>query len=199
MAEPGPEATAKLGWVADVPLLTNPTILRAGAFVFVAAFGLVMAIFAIVLAIEGDLRFLPRAMAALLLGFVVVAGLLVLVSLVAFQNRMRCRFALDENGFAVVVVDRRAALGQALALTAGAGSGDASLTGVGLMGAAARREYTRWERVGGVEFRPARRVIVARSAGRWPVGALHCSAESYPAVAARVREIATARGIAMVG
>ena len=195
--EKGP--VAPLTWVADVPLLTNPVILRAFGLVFVFAYLLIIVIFVAVLAQQGELGRLPTAMIALLVGMAVAAGLMVLVMVVVFRNRMRCRFVLDEDGFGSTVVDRRAQIGASLALAVGAGSGNATLAGAGLAASSGQREYTAWRRVAGVRFQPEARRIVMTAAGWWPVGALHCSEQSYADVAHRVRRIAESRGFDIDG
>ena len=115
--------------------------------------------------------------------------LIVLVMLVVFRNRMRCRFLIDDEGFASIVVDRTAAIAGSLAFAAGAASANATLAGAGLGAADSQCEYTRWNRVAGARYVPERHFIGLTAAGWWPVGAIHCAAESYPAVEARVREI----------
>lgn len=196
--EPTP-ADAPLSWIADVPLLTNPVILRAFVFVFVLSYLLIVLVFAAILAPEGNLDRLPAFMGAMLIGFAGAAVLVVLVMLVVFRNRMRCRFVLDDDGFGSVVVDRRAEIGASLALIAGAGSGNATLAGAGMAAGSGQREYTRWDRVAEVRFYPENLRIVMTAAGWWPVGALHCSKESYAAVADRVRRVAASRGLGTRG
>jgi len=179
-------------------LLTNPVVLRATVLAFVLAYALIAIIVAVILGLDGDLRRMPVFMLALLVGFAGAAVLVLLVMLAVFRNRMRCRYALDDIGFAVTVVDPVARIGASLATMAGAGSGNATLAGAGLAAQAGGREYTRWDRISAVEFRPARRAIVMKAAGWWPVGAIHCEADSYAEVADRVRRIARSSGLEMV-
>lgn len=178
------QASAALTWVADVPLVTNPVILRAMVLVLGLAYLLITGIFAALLAAGDHLERLAAFMLAMLIGFGAVAALLVLVMLVVFGNRMRCRFIIDDDGVSSLLVDRRAEIAGSLAVLTGA----ASVAGAGLAAAGAQREYTRWSRVAGADYFPERHFIRLRAAGRWPVGAIHCTAESYPAAAAKVRE-----------
>ena len=184
-----------LTWVADVPLLTNPVVWRAMVLVLGIAYLLVALIFGLVLAGGDHLERLPSFMAAMALAFAAVFVVLVLVMLVAFRNRMRCRFVVDGNGVTSVVVDRTAVVAGSLATLAGATSGDALLAGAGLGTAGAWREYTRWSRVASADYFAHRYAIRLKAAGWWPVGAIHCTAETYPAVAATVREILEKRGV----
>ncbi len=178
-----------LTWVADVPLVTNPVILRAMGFVLGFSYLLVALVFGTVLAFDDHLERLPPFLFVLLIAIAAAAVLIVLVMLVVFRNRMRCRFVIDDDGLTSVIVDRRAAIGGSLAFMAGAASANATLAGAGLGTAGSQREYTKWSRVSGARYVPERHFIGLSAAGWWPVGAIHCTAESYPAVAARVREI----------
>lgn len=188
-------ASETLTWVADVPLLTNPVIWRAMILMLAIAYLLVALIFGLVLAGGGHLERLPSFMAAMAVAFAAVFVVLALVMLVAFRNRMRCRFVVDSDGVTSVVVDRTAVVAGSLATLAGAAGGDALLAGAGLGSAGAWREYTRWSRVASADFFAHRYAIRLKAAGRWPVGAIHCTAENYPAVAAMVREILDKRGM----
>lgn len=195
---PEPVTEPAMTWIADVSLLTNPVILRATALAFGLAYLLIVVVFAAILGSEGDLDRLPMFMAAMLVGFAGAALLVVLVMLLVFRNRMRCRFYLDDAGFASSVVDRRAEIGALFAVTAGAGWGNPTLAGTGLAGLSAQREYTCWDNVAAVQFRPRAYSIVMKAAGWWPVGALHCSEQSYAPVADRVRHIALSRSLDMI-
>jgi hypothetical protein len=196
--EKEPVTDPAMTWIADVRLLTNPVILRATALAFGLAYLLIVVVFAAILGWEGDLDRLPMFMAAMLVGFASAAVLVVLVMLLIFQNRMRCRFHLDDAGFGSCVVDRRAEIGAILAVTTGAGAGNPTLAGAGLAGLSARREYTSWDNVAAVQFRPRTHSIVMKAAGWWPIGALHCNEQSYAPVADRVRHIAMSRGLDMM-
>ena len=191
----GAQAGPTLCWVAEVPLVTNPVVLRALAITLGLAYLLVAGIFAAVLASDGWLDRLPRVLGAMAVGFGLVALLCLLVMLVVFRNRMRLRFVLDDTGFSTFIVDRRAQVAGSLAVFAGGLSGNDTLAGAGLVQKAGPPEHTPWARVGGARFDPARHRILLTARGWWPVGAIQCDAESYPAVAARVREMLWARGI----
>lgn len=191
----GPDNPAAVTWIADVPLLTNPVMLRAAAAVFVLAYGLIALIGAGVLLGDGHPERIPAFLGAMLMGFGIVALLMLFVTLVIFGNRMRCRFIVDEDGITTIVVDRRAALGGSLAILAGSASGNATLTGAGLTSSASRREFMSWKRIGGAVFDRDRHVIRFTPSGWWPVGAIHCTAESWPAVEAAVRAILARRKI----
>ena len=182
-------ASETLTWVADVPLLTNPVIWRAMVLMLAIAYLLVALIFGLVLAGGGHLERLPSFMATMALAFAAVVIVLVLVMLVVFRNRMRCHFVVDGDGVTSVVVDRTAAIAGSLATLAGAAGADALLAGAGLGTVGARREYTRWSRVASADYFPDRHAIRLKAAGWWPVGAIHCTAETYATVAATVREI----------
>ena len=183
-----------LTWVADVPLLTNPVILRAMVLVLGLGYVLVTAIFAVILAIDDRLEHLPSFLLVMLIGFGIVAAMLMFVMLVVFRNRMRCRFIIDDEGVASMVVDRMAMIGGSLAIMAGAASGNAVVAGAGLGSLGSRPEYTSWSRVSGAEYFSDRCFIRLKPTCWWPVGAIHCTAESYPAVAEKVCRILERRG-----
>jgi len=195
MSRTEPADTA-LSWVAEVPLVTNPVVLRAFAIGFGLSFLLVAGIFAAILGADDRLADMPQALGALAIGFGIVALLCLLVMLAVFRNRMRMRFVLDEEGFSAVIVDQRAEIAGSLALATGSLSANPTLAGAGLAQKGSRREFTAWRRVAGARFDPAHHRILLTARGWWPVGAIHCDAGSYPAVAARVSAILRARGIA---
>ncbi len=120
MKQPNADADAALTWIANVPLVTNPVVLRALALALGLAYVLIVVIFAIVLAADDNLERLPTFMAAMLVGFAVVTILILLVMVVVFRNRMR--FTLDDEGMASAIVARRAEIANSLAVVAGAAS-----------------------------------------------------------------------------
>ncbi|MCC0028525.1 MAG: hypothetical protein R3D65_10230 [Zhengella sp.] len=174
-------------WIADVPLLTNPIMLRAAAVVFLLAYVLIALIGIGVSIVDGHPERLLPFMAAMLTGFGVVTILMTLVTLFVFGNRMRCRFIIDDAGISTIVVDRRASIAGSLAIFAGAADNNAALASAGLSVAAGRRELTPWKRISGAICDPVRCEIRLTPAGWWPVGRIHCTEESYTAAAAAIR------------
>lgn len=180
---------AALTWVADVPLLTNPVILKAMVLMFAFTWLLLLLIAVGVLGADGHLERLPAFMGAMSIGVGVVLVLMVLIMLILFRNRIRYRFLVTDEGLAMEMADRTAAIAGSLAIAAGVASGKPTLTGAGLGTVSSRREFTPWRRVGGADFVPERHLIRLKPSGWWPVGAIHCTEESFPAVAAKVQAI----------
>ncbi len=182
-----------LTWIVDVPLLTNPIVLRALVPILAIAYLFVVGIFGIVLASADHLERLPAFMGLMAIGFAFLALLALLVILVFFRNRMRVRYVLDDAGVTSVVVDRRAEIAGSLAVFAGTASANATLARSGLVAAGSQREHTKWNRIREARFRPERNFVSLVAAGSWPVGAIHCTPESYPVVEKRIHQILSSR------
>ena len=191
--EQSEEVNETLTWIADVPLVTNPVVIRAMILVLVISYLMITGIFAIVLNADDHIDRLPTFMLAMLGAFAIVTVLLVLVMLVFFGNRMRVRYFIDDEGMTSVVIDRRAKIASSLAIVAGTASANPGLAGAGLATAGSRREYTKWVRVSEARYYPDRHHIGLIAAGWWPVGSIDCTNESYAVVEKRVREIFEAR------
>ena len=182
-----------LTWIADVPLITNPVVMRAMILVLIISYLMITSIFSIVLYADDHLDRLPTFMLAMLSAFGIVTVLLILVMLVFFANRMRVRYFIDDEGMTSVVIDRRAKIASSLAIVAGTASTNPALAGAGLATAGSRGEYTKWVRVSEARYYPDRHHIGLVAAGWWPVGSIYCTKESYPVVEKRVREIFATR------
>ena len=191
--EQSEEVNEILTWIADVPLVTNPVVMRAMGMVLVISYLMITGIFAIVLTVDDHLDRLPTFMLSMLGAFAIVTVLLVLVMLVFFGNRMRLRYFIDDEGMTSVVIDRRAKIASSLAIVAGTASANPGLAGAGVATAGSRREYTKWVRVSEARYYPDRHHIGLVAAGWWPVGSIYCTEESYPVVEKRVREIFVTR------
>lgn len=182
-----------LTWIADVPLVTNPVVMRAMTLVLVISYLMITGIFAIVLTVDDHLDRLPTFMLGMLGAFVIVTVLLILVMLVFFGNRMRVRYFIDNEGMSSIVIDRRAKISSSLAVVAGSIDANPRLVGAGLATVGSQREYTKWRRVSEARYYPDRHYIGLVAAGWWPVGSIYCTKESYPIVEKRVREIFATR------
>ncbi len=133
-----------LCWVVDVPLLSNPRMLRSALIIAVLAGLLPVLLVAPVLLLEGSAQHLLRLaqlMLAVALGFLV---LMLLVMAVVFGNRQRLRFTIDAAGIIQDTVDRPSRLGSRLALACGLLTGSPETAGAGLLALSREREQLLW-------------------------------------------------------
>lgn len=126
-------ARTPLIWERDVPLLTNPAILRSVLLLWLVTAGVMSALVGgIVAATDG----LKSAVPIVEMCLTIVGGLVLLsflIMMLLFGNRMRMAFAIDERGVVARVIDRRAKATNRLAFLMGMLAGRPGAAGAGLI------------------------------------------------------------------
>ncbi len=163
------------------PILLRQLLLVAGLS------GLIMALLmSFLLAVQGEWERIPTMLLISLCAAGGLALMMVLVILLVFGNRMRMRFALDEKGIAVEMVDRRAKRANRLAAMAGILGASPTTAGAGLSAMARESEFLTWRGIVEARYAPGRRSITLRN--RWrTVAFLVCTPENYAQAEALVR------------
>jgi len=133
-----------LCWEADVPLVTNPLVVRSFEVVALAS-GLITALLlTLISAATGDFEQIP---VMLLISLVAGAGLgllLIIVALLGYGNRIHLRFRLDREGAQVETVDRRAPAANRGGLLVGLLAGSPATAGAGALASAREDTFVRW-------------------------------------------------------
>ena len=175
------DSEAPITWEANVPLLTNPVILRAAGIVLSITFVFVSIIFFIISRRGGLGQALMISGAAV----AVLGGLIIFVLIFVLTNRVRMLYCIGKNGYYSKIVDGRLNLASLASISAGAGTSSPTTAGAGLIAIAQDIEYQPWSRVRKAAFDPQRHRIVL-SFGRLS-DILYCSRQSYPLVSEQVR------------
>lgn len=174
-------------WESDVPLLTNPLVLKQMVIVAAGA-GLMMAcLLTAILAAAGEFQDIPIMLLISLLAAAGLGLLMGLASLLFFGNRIRVRFTLNDKGALWETVDKRAITGARLAVLAGLLGGSPQTAGAGLLANARRVEFISWPEVAAVERNPRHLMIVLRGRGR-PLMMLICRPDNYEQAAGYINE-----------
>ncbi len=179
-------AQGGLSWEADIGLVTNPLILRQ-LVTAPAIAGLIMfALLSFIFAVAGEWESIPMILFISLLTAGALAALMLLVAVLFFGNRFRARFAVDEKGFSVETVDRRARAANRLAVAMGVLGRNPGPAGAGVAGMARERESYSWRGIAAATYHPGWRGIALRNHWR-TVAFLACTPTNYEQVAACVR------------
>jgi len=183
-----------LCWEADVPLVTNPLVVRQFGLVALGS-GLIMALLlTLISAATGDFEQIPVMLLISVLSAAGLGLLLIVVALLVYGNRMRLRFTLDGEGAHMETVDRRAPVANRAALLAGLLTGSPGTAGAGALASARENTLMRWRDVTSAAHAPRQRMITLRNSWR-AVGMLVCLPENYDLVAEYVgSRIANAPG-----
>lgn len=181
-----------LTWESDVRLLLHPLMLRDFAKLLLLTGAIMAALLSFLLAVSGQAdTILPTlAMAGVCMGGLAV--LFVLVILAFFRNRMHMRFRIDGKGASSAVSDRRADIGNRLAIAAGALAGKPGVAGAGMLGRAGDSRRIAWNAVEKVRFYPAWHAIALGNSWR-SVVTLFCTPENYADIATAVAGALAAR------
>mgnify|MGYP006291903017 CR=1 FL=1 len=173
-------------WEADVPLVTNPLVMRQFGVVALGS-GLFMAfLLTLISAATGEFEQIPVMLLISLLAAAGLGLLLIVVALLVYGNRIRLRFTLDAEGAHIETVDRRARAGNRGALLAGVLAGSPGTAGAGALASARETTRVRWRDLSAAAYAPRQPMIILRSSWR-AVGVLVCLPENYGAVAHYVR------------
>ncbi len=185
--EPNPRGQVEgVSWEADVPLVTNPLVLKQLALVATAS-GLFMGLLLTFISVTtGDFEAVPMM---LLISLLAAAGLGVgffLIALVFFGNLIHVRFTVDEEGVSWQAADRRARVMNRLAMVAGVLGGSPQAAGAGALAGSRENGLVRWSELSRVSCDPGHFMITLHSSWR-PVGMLICPPEAWDQVLDYVR------------
>jgi hypothetical protein len=165
-------------WQVEVPIVSNPLVMKQLLLVFVVAPLLPVTLLALAFWSQGDMSPLP-AVSVLL--FALSAGLFLLavvLSLLIYRNRMRYRYTLTPGGFESAVVDARARRVGWLTMGLGLLLGKAGAAGSGLLALSTERRSGAWKSVAAVRVHPAQRAIELRNDWR-TVAVIYCTQDNF--------------------
>jgi len=181
--DPGPRT---ISWEIDIPLVTNPRIIKAVAFVAAMSCVIPVLLIGLVLGSQGELRgilVIARAFAVVGLGIFVTA---LVVMAVFFGNRIRTRYTVDAQGIMQETVDERSRAASRLAAMAGSVGRSPVTIGAGLLAAGRESERLQWAGAFALEACRDRHVLVLRNAWR-PLMEVYCTPDNHAEVEALVR------------
>jgi hypothetical protein len=178
----------RVSWDVDVSLLENPVILRAFSYWICITYLVCVVFMSFLSAVRGQWDLIPQfaMIFALICGGLLV--LCVVIMLVLYRNKVRMRFAIDDQGIVGAINDRRSSGAGVVATGVGIATANPTLAGAGMIAAAGNGSFTAWPAVVSARYNPRRRTIILRGARR-NVGWLVCTPENYEFISARVREI----------
>lgn len=177
------DGEAPIAWTADIPLITNPVILRVFALVCAIAFVAVTVIFWAVSPRGGWID----AVIIATIGVGAVLVLVVFVCVVLLGNRLTVRYLVSPQGYISTVADGQLAWTNAAAMTGGSVSGNATMTGSALLAQSSRSQIRSWSLVKGIKLDPRRyRIVIILGVFN---DILYCTPAVYPLVAGRLQEV----------
>ena len=191
LAPPAPPGDT-LTWDYDIPLLTNPAILRD--FVLVIGLSVVLMeglVAAMSFFFTDETVWLPWELWAI--GVPILVVLFLGVALLLYGNRFHARFTLDPDGVTYAVGGKERRITRWVAVI-GLLFGGWRAIGPALLATSREVERVEWREVVRVRVDPARRVIALSNAWR-TVLRLYCPPDQFAAIQARV-ETGAARGAA---
>lgn len=186
-------ARTPLIWERDVPLLTNPAILRSVLLLWLVTAGVMCALVGGIVAVTDGLK---SAVPIVEMCLTIVGGLALLsflIMVLLFGNRMRMAFAIDERGVVARVIDRRAKATNRLAFLMGMLAGRPGAAGAGLIAMSDEERSAVWSSIVEARYDSRHLTITLRNGWR-PILHLFCSPENFREVADRVaRSLASVR------
>jgi hypothetical protein len=167
-------------WDIDIPLATNPFILK-DMVLAVGAGGLGFGgLVALLFAAQGDLDEVAGMLPVLALILPGICLFLLLVMIVWFLNRFPARFTVDQRGAAFQSRARSRYASRAL-VVGGLVTGRAAPVGAGLIGLSGESQRIGWQDVHKLTEHPRWHVVTLSN--RWrPVLRLYCLADNYAEV-----------------
>lgn len=178
---------AGIEWEVDVPLVTNPVVLRQIAFVFLLVPFIACGLLAPPMWSTGSLDGFP-ALAAMIFGISAALGVIgLLAAWLVLGNRIRMRFHVAINGVVTEITDTRARRIGWLTLVLGILSGKPGAAGSGMLTLSNARQSANWGAIRVARFHPSREVVELSNGWRTII-VLFCTAENYDSVARMVKE-----------
>lgn len=182
-----------LCWEIGIPLVNNPTVMRAVVWVSVlSSLGPGVLLGLLIGAEEGwEAGFSVLGIFALVgLGLFVV---FLLIMLLVFGNRFQTRFTIDDKGVIQETIDWRAKAANTLGSVAGAATRNPQVLGSSLLARGQQVVELHWSGAFRAVPHARRHSITLRNSWR-PLLEIQCHAENYPQVLARVEELLTRHG-----
>ncbi len=182
----------EIAWTSDVPLVTNPVVLRQTILTFALAPVIVSALLAVAFWGTDTLDTWPMT-AAIIFG---VSAVLAVVGLAAtaliYGNRMTMRFRVSGKGVETEVIDRRAKRVAIITMLLGLLTGKPGAAGSGLLAMANSHADNQWSAIRSAHFNPRRHIVELRNEWRTVI-VLFCTPSNFEAVAVAVRKHVTPR------
>lgn len=176
----------ELSWEADVPLVTNPLVLRQVFIVFLLVPFIACGVLVLPLWREGSLDSLPMLLTMM---FAVSGGLMVtglLGSLVLLGNRSRMSFRLTSKGSTAETIDRRVKRIGWITMVLGVLTGKPGAAGAGLLTLSHARQSMAWRAVQKVRVNNRRRMVELSNGWR-TIMVLYCTPDNHDSVVRMVK------------
>jgi hypothetical protein len=180
-------SNARLSWEFDIPLLTNPRMLRTFALGTALSVAVVVLLLGVVFGSQGDWEAVLTMAKIFALVGVGLFVLFVLVMGLVFGNRLRTRYTVDDEGIVQETVDKVGKVGSRLAVIAGILGRSPGTTGAGLIAMSHEVAALSWDGTFRVDAVARRHLLVFRNAWR-PIMEVYCTPENFAAVQAHVGE-----------
>lgn len=176
----------ELSWEVDVPLVTNPVVLRQVFIVFLLVPVISCGVLVLPLWREGSLDSLPMLLAMMFAvsGGLMIAGLL--GSLVLLGNRSRMSFRLTSKGVTAETTDHRVKRIGWITMVLGLLTGKPGAAGAGMLTLSNTRQSASWNAVRKTRFN-GRRHMIELSNGWRTIIVLYCTPDNHDAAVSMVR------------
>lgn len=176
----------ELFWECDVPLVTNPVVLRQVFMVFLLVPLVACAVLVLPLWREDSLDSLPMLLAMMFAvsGGLMIAGLL--GALVLLGNKSRMSFRLTPKGVTAETIDRRVTRIGWITMVLGLLTGKAGAVGAGMLTLSHTRQSSTWRAIEKVRINGRRRTIELSNGWR-TITVLYCTPGNHEDVIRLVR------------
>ncbi|ADC60977.1 hypothetical protein [Allochromatium vinosum] len=176
----------QIRWEIDIPLATNPRLLKTLALVAGLAALIPSLFMSVILAAQGEWDGIPALAGLFALVGVGLFVSFVLIALIVFGNRLRTRYTLDAQGIHQETIDRTSRLVNRLTVLGGAASGQPGPTGAGLTARARESERLDWRGGFSLQVQPRAHRLIFRNAWR-PLMEVYCTPENFVQIEALAR------------
>lgn len=174
-------------WEVDIPLATNPRLLKTLALVAGLAALICSLFMSVILGAQGDWEEIPPLVGIFALVGVGLFVAFVLIALIVFGNRLRTRYRLDAQGIRQETIDRTSRFLNRLTVLAGAASGQPGTTGAGLSALSRESERLDWRGGFTLQAQPRAHRLIFRNAWR-PIMEVYCTPENFAQVESLARD-----------
>ncbi len=167
-----------LSWEVNVPLATNPFILRDLLKMFVIAFLITFILFSLIFITQGEIESILPIMRVFLIVMSIFTVLMWLIMLLFFGNRLRMRFTLSDKGAAYETLSKRAKMSNRAAIITGLLTGKFGLIGTGLIASSTEDLFIPWKGIAKVIKHPSMEAIALRNNWR-VVMIVYCNKDNF--------------------
>jgi len=193
MDKTGAQKRNEISWAVDIPLVTNPRMIKAVAMALgLGGFLIPVVAISMILGSQGDWDEIPGIV--LPFGCVTVGLFLffLLIMLVFFGNRFPTSFTVNEQGARQENMSKRGKAASRLAVAAGLLGKSPGAAGAGMMAMSREVVEIQWSSGMTVESRPRRNLLIIRNSWR-PIMEIYCLPENFEEVENRIRSVLAAR------